>query len=204
MKTKECPATEETYPFDYEDLQRRAREAIEGFSSIEPSYDANGKVIVDSFEVMRQLFLSIARRMLELPPPPPGPLALGPGETEVSVRRKIRRLRMLKTEVDDPVDGARLEAEKLERRADLRRAFHDIGYDILTAVTMLGGETLLAFGGLVKEGEEKYHIVKHLPEARDPDSQLAVVVRATHRLRRSLHRRPEKRKRKERKGKRRR
>jgi hypothetical protein len=185
-------------------MRRRAREAIAGFSTLEPSLDANGNVIVDSFEVMRQLFLNIAQRMLELPPPPPGPLQLGPGETEVTVRRRISRLRRLKTEVDDPVDGARIEAEKLETRAYLRREFLGLGYDMTTAVAMLTGEALLAVGGVVRDGIAKFNAVKQLPEAHDPENPLSVTVRSIHRIRKAMHGRPEKRKRKERKRARRR
>lgn len=203
-KANEPPAPEETYPFDYEDMRRRAREAIAGFSTLEPSLDADGNVIVDSFEVMRRLFLNIAQQMLELPPPPPGPLALGPGETEASVRRKIKRLRMLKTEVDDPVDGARIEAEKHETRAYLRRAFLGIGYDITTALTMLTGEAALAVGEVMKERFAQFNAVKQLPEAHDPGHPLSAAVRAMHRLRKAMHGRPEKRKGKERKRARRR
>ncbi len=193
-KTNDPTASEQTYPFDYEDMRRRAREAIEGFSTLEPSRDADGNVIVDSFEVMRQMFLNIAQRMLELPPPPSGPLELSLGETEVTVRRRITRLRMLKTEVDDLVDGARIEAERLERRADLRRAFLGIAHDSITAFTMLGGEALIAVGGVVRDGIAKFNAVKQLPEAHDPDSPLSVTVRSMHRLRKAMHGRPEKRK----------
>lgn len=202
-KAKKSPAPEETYPFDYEDMQRRAREAIARFSSLEPSRDANGNVIVHGLELVRRLSLNIAQRMLELPPPPPGPIELGPGETEVSVRRKIRRLRALKTEVDDPIDGARIEAEKLETRAYLRREFLGIGYDLTTAMVIRTGEARLAAGGVLKERFAQFNAVKQLPEAHDPANPLSAAVRAMHRLRKAMHGRPQKRKGKERKRRRR-
>jgi hypothetical protein len=176
------------YPFDYEELQRVARKGIEGLNEIGPSRDANGNPIVDELEVVRRMFLSIMQRMLEIPPPPPGPLELPPGENESYVRRKIARLRMLKTEVDDPVDGPRIEAETLERRAEIRRIVLSIGFDAITAVGMVLG---IVFRALGRTMLARFRAGKPIYGPADADDTEGELIRKLHRARRNFLGRPE-------------
>ncbi len=180
--------SETDYPFDYEEMQRLARQGIEDLSREEPSRDANGNVIVDSFEVVRRLFLSIMQRMLEIPPPPPGPLQLPPGENESYVRRKIARLRMLKTEVDDPVDGPRILAETLERRAEIRRIVLGIGFDAITALGMMLGIVFRALGRAMLARFRAGKPVYGPADANDTEGEL---IRKLLRARRTFLGRPQ-------------
>lgn len=176
------------YPFDYEEMQRIARKGIEDLSREERSRDANGNVIVDEFEVVRRMFLSIMQRMLEIPPPPPGPLELPPGENEAYVRRKIARLRMLKTETDDPVDGPRIEADTLERRAEIRRIVLGIGIDAITVLGMMLG---IVFRGLARTMLARFRAGKPIYGPADADDTEGELIRKLHRVRRNFLGRPE-------------
>jgi hypothetical protein len=176
------------YPFDYEEMQRIARKGIEDLSREEPSRDANGNVIVDEFAVIRRMFLSIMQRMLEIPPPPPGPLELPPGENEAYVRRKITRLRMLKTETDDPVDGPRIEADTLERRAEIRRIVLGIGIDAITVMAMMLG---IVFRALARTMLERFRAGKPIYGPADADDKEGALIRTLLRVRRNFLGRPE-------------
>jgi hypothetical protein len=176
------------YPFDYEEMQRIARKGIEDLSREERSRDANGNVIVDEFEVVRRLFLRIMQRMLEIPPPPPGPLQLPPGENEAYVRRKIARLRMLKTETDDPVDGPRAEADTLERRAEIRRIALSIGFDAIIVMGMMLG---IVFRGLAKAMLDRFRAGKPVYGPQDADDTEGQMIRTLLRVRRNFLGRPE-------------
>ncbi len=181
------PIATEPYPFDYDEMRRLAAEGIEGLNQIEPSRDANGNVVVDSFEVVRRMFLSIMQRMLELPPPPPGPLELPPGENEASVRRKITRLRMLKTAVNDPAGDPHALADTLERRAEIRRIVLGIGIDALKAMAMM---LAIVFHALGKAMLERFRAGKPLAGPLDPDDTEGHLIRKLLRVRRLFLGRP--------------
>lgn len=182
------PTPDSDYPFDYVEMQRLARKGIEELSREGPSRHGNGDPLVAELAVVRQMFLSIMQRMLEIPPPPPGPLELPPGENESSVRRKITRLRLLKTEVDDPVDGPRAEADTLERRAEIRRIALGIGFDAITALAMMLG---ILFRALGRTMIERFRAGKPMFGPAGPDDKEGEVVRMLLRLRRNFLGRPE-------------
>jgi hypothetical protein len=182
------PTPETGYPFDYDELQRLAKESIEGLSQMEPTRDANGKPVVDAFEVVRQKFLSIFQRALEIPPPPPGPLELPPGVNEASVRRKIAHLRTLESGADDPARDPRILADTLERRAQIRRIVLGIGIDMLKAMAMLIG---IVFHGLAKAIADRLRDGKPLYGPADANDTEGELIRKLLRVRRNFLGRPE-------------
>ncbi len=134
-------------------------------------------------EVKRRIAAAVER--LGATPVPPGIPWLLAGEPEASVRRTIARLRAGTSVPADPtVDPLEL-ADLKEEQAAYRAVAAEVGEELAAIATFIQEDVDLAWAELLADAVATLNAAKQLPEARDPDSEIAQSIRRMDRARRA-------------------
>jgi hypothetical protein len=120
----------------------------------------------------------------------PVELELPPGETEVSLRRIVARLRAGEIEPVDPAIPPEVLANVLEGRLELRREILMSSRGHVMVAALWCKTIVICVEALARHALQEFHAAKQLPEARDPNNPLSEAVRRIHRQRRASLGRP--------------
>src|SRR5258708_1485555 len=132
-------------------------------------------------------------RRWEAVPIPPDPWLRGPNETDADIRRTINRLRagviLPRDPAVDPIEHAAI----LESRLEYRKVIKWLISELHEMDNLICADLEAVMADQAGRAVATLHIAKHLPAAKDPNSNLSEQTRNIDRARRQDHGRPRKR-----------